>query len=371
MITIRVNGNEYSGFIEAAASKDIEDLCGQFSFTATGYDFPIKIQDKCEIYVNGKKFLTGFVEKRHVSVNASTRTISIAGRDKLSLLVDNTVSQVYQYVGGQTLASFCRQIISDLGLDIDVIAKKNPIIPEEDFPSCEIDTTAFEVIDDVCKRLQVLATSDENGNLVLMSAGNDVFPTALVNEPGGDENNVLSASYDEDYTNRFYKYNVYSQDNFAELGFTPLPNTPVPPGEPAPSPEYDVLASAIDSAVSKKRKINLVMKNSYSEDQADNYAKYTSNIRRVESTQYEATVVLHQGTEGGRIWEHNKLYSINDGYCGINTQMLCKGITYSFSNEGETTTLLFVAKDAFKVQASKPFEDRSYFGDLGLGGLDL
>lgn len=360
MITIRVNGREYSGFIESSATKDIEDLCGQFSFTATGYDFPIQRQDKCEIFINEKKFLTGFVEKREVSGRADDYRISISGRDKLSLLVDNTVSQVYQYMGGQTLASFCQNIINDLGLDIKVIAKKNPSIPEEDFPSCEIDSTAFEVIDDVCKRLQVLATSDEDGNLVLMEAGDSIYPTAIVNKFKDNDNNVLDYNYSEDFTKRFHTYKIYSQDNFASLDVGLEDDS-----------SYDIVATATDSEVNPKRKINIIMKNSYNQDQAGKYAKYTANIRRVESITYETTMILHQGTKEGRNWEYNILYNINDDYAGINAQMLCKGITYSYSNEGETTTLNFVAKDAFKVQASKPYEDRSYFGDIGLGGLGL
>lgn len=360
MITIRVNGKEYSGFIESTATKDVEDLCGQFSFTATGYDFPINRQDKCEIFVNGVKFLTGFVEKRHVSGSADNYTISISGRDKLSLLVDNTINEVYQYVGGQTLASFCQNIIDDLGLDISVVAKKNPIIPEKDFPSCEIDSTAFDVIDDVCKRLQVLATSDADGNLVLMEPGNDVYPTAIINKFQSNDNNVLDYNYDEDFTKRFNTYKIYSQDNFATLDMTIEDES-----------SYDIAATAIDNEVNPERKINIIMKNSYNQDQADNYVKYTANIRRVESITYETMMLLHQGTQSGRNWEYNILYNINDDYAGINSQMLCKGITYSFSNSGETTKLLFVAKDAFKVQASKPYEDRSYFGEIGLGGLGL
>lgn len=359
MITIRVNGKEYSGFIESTATKDIEDLCGQFSFTATGYDFPIQRQDKCEIFINGIKFLTGFVEKRQVSGSADDYIISISGRDKLSLLVDNTVNRVYQYVGGQTLASFCQNIINDLELDIKVIAKKNPIIPEKDFPSCEIDSTAFEVIDDVCKRLQVLATSDSDGNLVLMDAGDTIYPTAIINKFRSNSNNVLDYSYNEDFTKRFNTYRIYSQDNFVTLDTLVDENN------------YDIAATAVDDEVNPKRKINIIMKNSYNQDQADNYAKYTANIRRIESITYETTMLLHQGTKDGRNWEYNTLYNVNDDYCGINSQMLCKGITYSYSNNGEVTTLNFVSKDAFKVQASKPYEDRSYFGDIGLGGLGL
>lgn len=360
MITIRVNGKEYSGWIEATAQKDIENLCGTFSFTATGYDFPIKIQDKCEIYINGTKFLTGYVEKRQVTGSAEDYTITISGRDKLSLLVDNTVREAYQYIGGQTLASFCRNIISDLGLDIKVIADKNPLIPTDDLPSCEIDTTAFELIDDVCKRLQVVATSNEDGDLVLMQPGTDLYPTAIVNQFNSEDNNVLSYSYNEDYTNRFYQYNIYSADNFALGG-------PLDTGDKV----YDIVEESFDTAINKKRRLNVVMNNSYNETQASRYARYTANIRRVDSTSYSTTMILHQGTNDGRIWEHNILYSINDDYAGINTQMLCKGITYSYSNSGETTTLDFVVKDAFRVQASKPFADRSYLGNLGLGGFNF
>lgn len=360
MITIRINGKDYSGFVEAYASKDIEDLCGQFSFVATGYDFPIKCQDKCEIYVNGKKFLTGFVEKRNVSVDSQNYIINIAGRDKLSLLVDNTVAKIYQYVGGQTIGSFCQNLINDLGLDIKVIAKKNPVIPEEDFPSSDIDSTVFEVIDDVCKRLQVLATSDENGNLVLMEAGSSVYPTSIINQVNGKDNNVLSMTYSEDFTDRFGIYRIYSQDNFSVLA-TPLED----------ESSYDIVATATDTKANPMRKLNIIMRNSYSQDQAGNYAKYTANVRRVKSTQYEATLLLHQGTESGDIWRHNYLYNIIDDYAGTNTQMLCKGINYSFTNMGESTTLNFVPKDAFKVQADKPVEDKSYFGELGLGGIDF
>lgn len=360
MITIRVNGKEYSGWIAATVQKDIDNLCGTFSFTATGYDFPIKIQDKCEIFVNGVKFLTGFVEKRQASGSASDYTITISGRDKLSLLVDNTVEEAYQYIGGQSLSSFCQNVISDLGLDIKVIAKANPTIPVDDLPSCEIDTTAFELIDDVCKRLQVIATSNEDGNLVLMHPRTDSYPTAIVNKFSSEDNNVLNYSYNEDYTNRFYQYNIYSADNFALGG--PLE---------AEDKVYDIISEAFDNAINHKRKLNVVMNNSYNETQADKYAKYTANIRRVDSISYSTTMILHQGTSDGRIWEHNILYNINDDYAGINTKMLCKGITYSYSNEGETTSLDFVVQDAYKVQASKPFEDRSYLGNIGLGGFNI
>ena len=354
MITIRVNGREYFGFVSAAATKDIEDFCGQFSFTATGYDFPIKIQDECEIFVNGRKFLTGFIEKRSVSGSADDYSINVSGRDKLSLLVDNTINKSYQYVGGQTLGDFCQKIISDSNLDIKVIAEKNPVIPAEDFPSCEIDSTIFEVIDDVCKRLQVIATSNENGDLILISPGSDLYPTAIINESSNENNNVLQYSYNEDFTNRFNTYKIYSQTNLSVLA-SPLDEDIT---------SYDIIATAEDTEINSQRKINIVMKNSYNNSQANDYAKYVSNIRRVKSKIYQVTLVLHQGTKDGKIWEYNKLYNINDGFAGINTQMLCKSVTYKYDNSGETTDLLFVAKDAFQVEASKPKTDRSKLGEL-------
>lgn len=354
MITIRVNGKEYFGFTSAIATKDVEDFCGQFSFTATGYDFPINIQDECEIFVNGNKFLTGFIEKRNVSGSANDYTISVSGRDKLSLLVDNTISKSYQYIGGQTLSDFCQKLISDSNLNISVIAEKNPIIPAEDFPSCEIDSTLFEVIDDVCKRLQVIATSSPDGDLMLISPSSDLYPTAIINNLSDENNNVLQYSYTEDFTNRFNTYKIYSQTNFSSI-INPL-------NEDLNS--YDVVAIAQDDEINNQRKINIIMKNSYNESQASDYAKYTSNIRRVKSKTYQPTLLLHQGTEDGRVWEYNKLYNINDEFTGINTQMLCKSITYKYDNSGETTDLVFIAKDAFQVQASKPKTDRSIIGDI-------
>lgn len=354
MITIRVNGREYFGFTSAVATKDVEDFCGQFSFTATGYDVPIKIQDKCEIFINGSKFLTGFIEKRNVSGSANDYSVNVSGRDKLSLLVDNTINKSYQYVGGQTLGDFCQKIISDSNLDINVIAEKNPVIPAEDFPSCEIDSTIFDVIDDVCKRLQVIATSSPDGDLMLISPGESLYPTAIINEQSNQSNNVLEYSYSENFTNRFGTYKIYSQTNFSSI-LNPLEDDLT---------VYDVIGIAQDSEINNQRKINIVMKNSYNKSQANDYAKYVSNIRRVKSKTYQATMLLHQGTEDGKIWEYNKLYNINDGFVGINTQMLCKSITYKYDNSGETTDLVFIAKDAFKVQASKPREDRSKIGEI-------
>jgi prophage tail gpP-like protein len=364
MITLEINGVNYTNFLSINVERSIENVFGTFNFTATyavGQDFPIKRGSSCRVLVNNTPIITGFVEKINIKYGASDHTISCQGRDSTCDIYDSQVDGDIEFVPPVTLDTIIKQTASKINItNLGVIneAGNIPSFGQQDLVSSRIGQTAFNFIETYSRKRQVFVTSDGQGNIVLARGSSQQIILGglynMIGDPQG-KNNILDASADFDDTNRFNLYRCKSQGNPVTLNFT---------GDTAPADITGQQGTAIDRNVRSTRVLNFNAENSSFGDDVVSRAKWEANIRRVRSSTLSITV---QGDsyDGINPWRVNRLVQVIDEFAGINAYLLIKSINFSLSlDQGTKTTLQLVTPDGYTPEANLP-ENKARTNNLG------
>jgi prophage tail gpP-like protein len=350
---VEVNNIPFTGFQSITVTRSIETGSGTFQISATkkeGQKFPIKNGSKIVIKLAGHTVITGFIEKRSGRADSNSNIISLAGRGKIQDVIDCSLQGDQTFTGSTSLKTIIERVIKDVGIDIQVIDGSGGI---EDFDGQEIeatesDTKAFAFIEKLAKKRQVLITTNGEGNIVITRGLGRHIDTHLIHIENGKNNNVKEATLDEDHSNRFHKYIVKSADN---------PSADSGGGVKDPKVATNREGISIDNEIRKSRTLVINAESASDNQTSTERAVWKQNFERAKSKTYTATVAGFLAEKDGKVWEPNFLVNINDDVVeegGIRAQMLIKSVTYNLSNEGgATTTLEFVVKDAYRLQAEQ------------------
>ena len=156
MITLRVNGKDYTNFKSISVKRDVENLVGYMTFTAsTSVDqvFPILVNEFFEVIVDGMIYLIGFIEKLSISYDEQTHDVTGDGRGILADLVDSNLSATKTFTGPQHFEGICRKVLDDVGLDAVQII--NNVKDLEPFSKDELEIINFYLYGRI----------DEDGNI--------------------------------------------------------------------------------------------------------------------------------------------------------------------------------------------------------------
>jgi len=347
-ILVEINSVSYEGFSSINVTRSIEAISGSFSLNATisqGNSFPIKVGDKCRIVIDGTSVINGFVENISVSYSQDKHNINIQGRDRTADLIDSSVIDELTYEGSISLRRIIGQTLRNLSItDISV---SDEIGNLEDFDDTEreaadIGENAFDFIERYARKRQALLTTDGEGNILITRSSNNPISTNLLNEIEGSNNIIKNASVNYNYTERFNRYTISSQGNASiDIG-----------AEISPDVLTDQQGESIDEEIRIGRQIVINAETSMSDATAADRALWERNIRSGRSRIYNVTVYGFMAEEDGLLWKPNFLVKIKDDFADIDAQMLIRSVTYSQSNDaGSTTTLEFVEKDTYTIQA--------------------
>lgn len=357
-IILEVEGKPYTNFLSANVSRSMETLSGTFEFIATidnFNNFPIKLQDPVRVLIDDIPILTGFVEMVEPSYTNNSHQIRLAGRDKTADVVDSSALSNVNYTPNITLKTIIQRLLIGNNItDIKVIDNAQPaIFKEGDIISGEDEQTLFEIIDKYCAKRQVLATSDGNGDIVIIRGADEELPGALIHKNinllnflSGRQNNILSASATYNMQDRFHAYIVRSQMNLSALNATSAKR----------SAEEIVLqeGGSIDNDVRRTRDFILSADTSNNSQTATERATWEANVRRTRSFNYNCTVQGFFANEPKKIlWEPNKLIQVEDEKADVSGQLLIKSVNYSFSEEGSLTSMECGYKDSFTLEANQ------------------
>ena len=220
MLKVEVDGVVYDGFTEVSMVDDYEQLCNQFVLkcTASNSDFfPIYRDASINIYNGDTRLMTGIVEIINGSYSANDYTVKVSGRDITRNVLKNDIPPGLSFAGPTTLESVIKKTLTKIGVDLAVI---NLVEDEESFSDKEILKTdigdsVWDFWVKLAQKVQVLITKDENGNIVLINPKSEKYNTTLVNfiEDPNEQNNILTAKWKYDDSERRYIYNVYSHEN--------------------------------------------------------------------------------------------------------------------------------------------------------------
>ncbi len=346
---LEVNGIRYGRFTSASTVISLDTIARGFSFTAVsteGLPLPFKGGESCRVIVDGTPVLDGFIEVVNVDHDARSHTITVEGRGKTGDLVDSSLAgkEINPPI---SLKKIIEDVIAEIGLDIAVI--DNTSI--EDFNEAEdklgpaVAENAFQFIERLARKRQVLLTSNADGDVVITRSEPTEIDVNLQNIVQSNNNNIISGSVSYDRTQRFRDYLVVSQQNTSSLVFG---------GNVDLSDVVEQGGSALDDEVRAGRQLVMKAEKASSNEQATERAIWEANIRRTRSQVYSATVNEYR-TQSGELWSINKLVTITDEFADINAKMLINSIEFTFGiAEGRQTALGFVDKDAYKVEISEP-----------------
>jgi prophage tail gpP-like protein len=351
MITLEINGSRFDGFTDISVFRSVETISGSFSFSATSDNvitFPIKAGDPCKVLVGNDSAIDGFVESLAVSYDSGTHSIATSGRDKTCDAIDSSVIGKKEFVGPISLKSIIETTLADNKITgVSVINQAGTVenFKEGEFFSAEIGETVFEFIEKYARKRQVLLTTDGKGNILLARAGVTASVTTLQNVKGGTENNILSASINYDFTDRFNTYTMESQLN-------PSAN----PFGASVSNANTVKQSGgnQDNKIRPSRQLQLMSGSSDNSGDLANLATWHANLRRARSTDYNVVVHgFYQDEAQTNLWVPNQLVQVADEFADVSATLLIRSVEYNFNlTGGSTTTLSLVDKDAYTLEAN-------------------
>ena len=211
-IAIEVNNRLFEGFTDASISYGIESMARQFAISITTPEkipSPIKVQDKIVIYINDVKKLTGYVEELDKFESATNFTLTLQGRSLTGDIIDCSIKRkTYKQ---KDFTQLIKIVLKDNNININVVNKILTPLKLDNDAIARDGESIFDFLDRYAKKVQVLLTTDENGDLVITREGSGIMKGQLVKVYDGNLiNNILSSSVNISTKDRFNTIEVFS-----------------------------------------------------------------------------------------------------------------------------------------------------------------
>lgn len=344
-ITIEIDGINFEDFISGSVSRRFDEFCGTFDFNCSkgdADDFNIDEQSYCNIYVNGKKAMTGVIDKVSPTEDPEGSSVTISGRDITCDIVDSSLPVSISLSGNFNLVTVIQKVLESLGLQEKIKVVNN--IPDlrqftpADIVSSEIDKNAFEFMNEYAQKVSAILVTDEDGNIVITRAGEKTVPDIILNQKGNEENNVLSSSAGYDFSERFYKYIVVSQSNSTTAT------------EKISVESVSQKGIAYDNEVRQTRVKVIKANNACSSEICQEIATLEANVRRANSLKYNCEVAGYE-LNNGQLYSINTLMDVIDDDNFISSKLLVKSVDFTFG-DGSITKLEFATLDAYTLQSN-------------------
>ena len=339
-IKLVVGGKAYEGWQEVIINQSLDHLVGQFNLVISekfpGHSEPrsFKLGNSCDVGIDDKKIITGYIEKMDISYDRTEHQIQISGRDKLCDLVDCS------YIGQNQLIKLkIKEIITtlikneyennsfDISLDVDSSVSSIMSSEETNF-IVNAGDTVFDSINKLCKSRAILPVSYGLSNkLTLTRAGTNVkcVDSLVLGK------NILSGVLMESNTERFSLYKMRGH------------------GTNSTSEKLSFLYSECESEDKYGTDLNIPRYRPYVKiidketniEQCNLFAGWERNIRAGQSRSYRYTV---QGWKqsNGNPWTINSKIQVVDPFFEVDQILLISEVEYKYSESGGTTTTLTI-----------------------------
>ncbi len=346
MLEIRHNGIAYTLWESATFNRSLDNNCGQFSVTSSNpfnQTYPLRIGDRVQFIVNGISVINGFVDKITASGDLEGHRLNIAGRDKVSDLIDSSVPDSVKSIKGPiSLKAMAERVIAALGASIKVIDSTGGIddFGADDLQAAESGQRCMDFLVSFARKRQAYLITNGNGDLVIFKPQGQKVGTQLLHRQDGPNNNVKTAELDLDISARYNRYVVRSQSNTAA----------------DPTAGYDVqdvsiTGTAIDPEIRSSRYLEIQSEQSMIELEGTERAKEEANLRRAKGLQYTATLYGDSQTDNSP-WDIGYLVDVFDDYNGVRGELLMFAISTSIDlSGGSETTVGCSPADAYRAKA--------------------
>lgn len=332
-VSLLVNAQRLSGWESVSISRSIDSMAGSFDLQMVdawfGKDTPIEPGISCSVLYNGLPIITGFADNVAVRSSKEDNLMSISGRCRTGDLVDCSVVNDNSTWKDIDIVRFAKTIVEPF--DIKIINELTE--PGARFRSITLSDgeSPFELLDRLAKERAILIIGDENGNLVLTTAGKR---RAVDNLQYGV--NVMEADVSYDFTNRFSWYIVKGQGNSAGDGWG--------------DQQVKVYGEVFDTGVPRYRPKIVSDDNDTTNAKAQSRAEWEALNRAGRSIRVSVKI---QGWEqsDGSLWRENLLVYCDLPTLRIKGDMLINQVDYSLADDGTICTLQLVRADCYSHQA--------------------
>lgn len=331
-IKLHVNNKLFTGWTSVKIRRSVEAISGKFDITLTN-TLPKEAWElyaglPCKASIGDDILINGFIDKLSGNVDSTTRGLTISGRDKTGDLVDCSVSNTPAEWKNLTLLSIVNYLIQPFGLKVS-----SEVNPSEKFTkfTCTTGEKVQEAISRACNLRSVIPMSTPKGDLKLTSIGrNSAFDYLVYGE------NVKSASFDVDFTDRFSSYTILGQSSGSGNPWKKGTNT-------------QVKGTASDAEIERFRPFVKKAESSVSPKAAGTRAAWEANIRASKS---ENINVVVQGVRmsNSALWEPNMMVQVSIPPLNINSVLLISSVEYSQDSAGTITTISLKRRDAFTFE---------------------
>lgn len=365
-ITIKIAGLEYTDFTHVSVTKSIETLAGSFTIKATStpnVDFPIKVNSRCQIMIQGEQVLNGFVERLSINYEAEagsgSHDIVVSGNDRTIDLYDSTVggnesSEFSASKNGVTLKQIAEKVLDQFNMSVIEVIDDGSLRPfKQGTVSAEYGVSCFKFLEKYAQKRQVLITTNGDGNLVFMRAPSNIFKTHLILSKNAPST-ILRGSIRYNNAKRFHEYIGSTQGNpsgISQFSTNPKAIASVSSGK----------KPIFDEDIRSSRVYHFEPSFSSSQESLTDRVKWEANFRRSQSQILIYTVQGHIAKEDSQIWRPGYRVVVNDEFANITNQtLLISSVKYEFNASGGSTTVLrLLPEDSFTLLVNKPQLEKS------------
>lgn len=364
-ISLSVGGSSYDQWTSAEVSRDIEDISGAFSFTirapvanARALDYvsmmagkEVKKGDKATISVDGQPVMIGWVEEKESEINENQASVTISGRDLTGDLIDcSALPDGPAEMKNVKLEAAVKKIAAPYGLKVrSEVDTGDPF----DRYSIDLSETSMSAIEKGTRSRKVLILSDGIGGLVITRAGAKKAPDRLV-QPG----NIKSARFKESDKEQYSETTVRGQGEHAgkKRKGQPLDASAEPlsigartsSGQSKTETERQgtvATGKAKNGNMKRYRPMICLARSKADAKECQDEADWKQ--RTSEAKAEELVVTVHGFRGRGGIWRINEMVPVQDGFHGIDADLLIKSVIFRQSGDEMETELTVVDPGAY------------------------
>ena len=199
----RTKGINFDGFDEMRVFQSMETLSDGFSFKSKIVPKEIKAGESVEVLIDGVKRITGFYDQWK---GRRSSNVEITGKDKPGRLIRTYPKDFTGEFVQQTPKQIITALVAPFGITVDGL--DGDLIKRYNF---RFDKTNARIIQDICTRAGILASSDPDGNIVLTDSRKAVRSNLSFVEG----QNIHDLAIDIDLDLRHSEYNIYAQSRFS------------------------------------------------------------------------------------------------------------------------------------------------------------
>lgn len=333
-VSLLVNGKLYEGWEDVAITRSLRAISGGFTLGVSDrwgdleQAWQIVPGDECQLKIGKESLITGFVDRVSPAFTAGSRKITVAGRDKTADMVDSSAIHNPGSWMQISLLKLAKILAQPFGVKVTVdptaTAAAADLIPGVTITHGE---TSFELLEKYARQRGVLLTSDGAGGILITKAGTARANTSLV-----QGENLLEASADYDYKDRFSNYTV-------KFTAAPLSGDDV-------GVDLSPKGSATDPDVKRYRPLLVIAETATTPALCRARAQWEAKVRAGKSSRMRCSVVTWRQGDGS-LWKFNTRVQIDASWLGVKTEMLISTVTMKKGNDGTITELELERVDAY------------------------